>query len=175
MATDTPSAQSTWRSHPRTDEEAGGRLAPKTVYHPSLAQRAVRRHSPEVGAVCGKVARTDLCGGREVTRVPTATVANGESIVSIRHSLLATRHSPLTVTCSLRPAVPIRFGQHVDPEPRPAHEYPPPARLQRRHRVACGRPALRVAKSLRARWPGQLLSGERARLLGGEQLPADAA
>ena len=28
---------------------------------------------PEVGAVCGKAARTDLCGGREVTRVPTAT------------------------------------------------------------------------------------------------------
>ena len=27
---------------------------------------------PEVGAVCGKAARTDLCGGREVTRVPTA-------------------------------------------------------------------------------------------------------
>ena len=24
---------------------------------------------PEVGAVCGKAARTDLCGGREVTRV----------------------------------------------------------------------------------------------------------
>src|SRR5579863_7092390 len=30
------------------------------------------RHTPEVGAVCGKAARTDLCGGREVTRVPTA-------------------------------------------------------------------------------------------------------
>jgi hypothetical protein len=28
---------------------------------------------PEVGAVCGKAARTDLCWGREVTRVPTAT------------------------------------------------------------------------------------------------------
>src|SRR5258708_31149219 len=27
---------------------------------------------PEVGAVCGKAARTVLCGGREVTRVPTA-------------------------------------------------------------------------------------------------------
>ena len=24
-------------------------------------------------ALCGKAARTDLCGGREVTRVPTAT------------------------------------------------------------------------------------------------------
>jgi hypothetical protein len=28
-----------------------------------------------VGAVCGKAARTDLCGGREVTRVPTANDA----------------------------------------------------------------------------------------------------
>src|SRR5262249_8215174 len=27
---------------------------------------------PEVEAVYGKAARTDLCGGREVTRVPTA-------------------------------------------------------------------------------------------------------
>ena len=30
---------------------------------------------PEVGAVCGKAARTDLGGGREVTRVPTAKAA----------------------------------------------------------------------------------------------------
>src|SRR6266699_2436119 len=33
---------------------------------------AKRRHAPEVGAVCPNWARTDLCGGREVTRVPTA-------------------------------------------------------------------------------------------------------
>jgi len=30
------------------------------------------RHTPEVGAACGKAARADLCGGREATRVPTA-------------------------------------------------------------------------------------------------------
>ena len=30
---------------------------------------------PEVGAVCGKAARTDLCGGRSVMSVPTATGA----------------------------------------------------------------------------------------------------
>ena len=28
-----------------------------------------------VGTVCGKAARTGLCGGREATRVPTATEA----------------------------------------------------------------------------------------------------
>jgi hypothetical protein len=32
---------------------------------------------PEVGAVCGKAACTDLCGGREVTRAPTATIIDG--------------------------------------------------------------------------------------------------
>ena len=31
---------------------------------------------PEVEAVCGKAARTDLCGGRGVIPVPTATEAN---------------------------------------------------------------------------------------------------
>ena len=31
-------------------------------------------YTPEVGAVCPNWARTDLCGGREVTRVPTAKV-----------------------------------------------------------------------------------------------------
>src|ERR1700730_13475331 len=30
--------------------------------------------SPEVGAVCGKAARTVLCGGRSAMSVPTATV-----------------------------------------------------------------------------------------------------
>src|SRR6266699_357485 len=37
--------------------------------------RQVRRHSPEVGAVCGKAARTDLCGGRSAMSVPTAIAA----------------------------------------------------------------------------------------------------
>src|SRR6266540_3690121 len=32
---------------------------------------------PEVGAVCGKAARTDLCGGRPVMGVPTATEPPG--------------------------------------------------------------------------------------------------
>src|SRR5664280_2440728 len=37
-----------------------------------IAKRALRRQTPEVGAVCGKSARTDLCGGRPVMDVPTA-------------------------------------------------------------------------------------------------------
>ena len=54
------------------DDEAGGRLAPETAHPPSLAERALRRHTPEVGAVCGKAARTVLCGGRSAMSVPTA-------------------------------------------------------------------------------------------------------
>jgi hypothetical protein len=33
-----------------------------------------RRCTPEVGAVCPNWARTDLCGAREVTRIPAAKV-----------------------------------------------------------------------------------------------------
>ena len=54
------------------DEEAGGRLAPQAANPPPLAQHAVRRQTPEVGAVCGNAARTVLCGGRSVMSVPTA-------------------------------------------------------------------------------------------------------
>ncbi len=49
----------------------------RAQYRVSVSQaleriRQVRRHSPEVGAVCGKAARTDLCGGRSEMSVPTA-------------------------------------------------------------------------------------------------------
>src|SRR5215470_4630690 len=48
-------------------------MAAATAYHPCLAQTAIQRQPPEVGAVCEKDACPDLCGGREVTCVPTAT------------------------------------------------------------------------------------------------------
>jgi hypothetical protein len=38
-----------------------------------LAERTFCRHTPEVGAVCGKAARTVLCGGRSAMSVPTAS------------------------------------------------------------------------------------------------------
>src|SRR6266581_798502 len=56
-------------------EEARGRLAAATAHPPSVAEPAVRRQTPEVGAVCGKAARTVLCGGRSAMSVPTATGA----------------------------------------------------------------------------------------------------
>src|SRR6266700_3274844 len=51
-----------------TDDAAGGCLASETDYPPSLAERSLCRHTPEVGAVCGKAARTVLCGGRTMKR-----------------------------------------------------------------------------------------------------------
>src|SRR3979411_3336029 len=49
----------------------------RAQYRVSVSQaleriRQVRRHSLEVGAVCGKAARTVLCGGRSAMGVPTA-------------------------------------------------------------------------------------------------------
>src|SRR4029077_18927612 len=51
-----------------TDDAAGERLASETHHPPPLAERSLRRHTPEVGAVCGKAARTVLCGGRAMKR-----------------------------------------------------------------------------------------------------------
>src|SRR5215207_5852528 len=54
------------------DYAAGQRLAPETGYPSSMAKNTLRRHAPKVGAVCGKAARTVLCGGRSAMSVPTA-------------------------------------------------------------------------------------------------------
>src|SRR5712671_1163867 len=61
----------------------------------------VRKHltvRPEVGAVCEKDACPDLCGGREVTCVPTATAqaVNSQHTPSCRCAPLPTR-SPVRV------------------------------------------------------------------------------
>ena len=45
------------------DDATGGRVAPETKHPTSLAERSLCRHTPEVGAACGKVARAVLCGG----------------------------------------------------------------------------------------------------------------
>src|SRR5882757_597758 len=54
------------------DYAVGQRLAPETGYPSSMAKNTLRRHAPKVGAVCGKAARTVLCGGRSAMSVPTA-------------------------------------------------------------------------------------------------------
>jgi hypothetical protein len=50
--------------------QAGGTLAPQAPDIPSLAVSTLPRQTPKVGAVCGNAARTVLCGGRAVMRVP---------------------------------------------------------------------------------------------------------
>ncbi len=60
------------RIHVGAEHEAGGRLASKAPYPSSMAKRTLRRQTPKEGAVCGKAARTVLCGGRPVMGVPTA-------------------------------------------------------------------------------------------------------
>jgi hypothetical protein len=54
------------------DGEAGGRVPSQAAYPAPLAQCALCRQTPEVGAECPNWARSDLCGGRSAMRVPTA-------------------------------------------------------------------------------------------------------
>jgi len=56
----------------RASEARTGLSARPACHRSWLAYGTFSPLTPEVGAVCGKAARTDLCGGREVTRVPTA-------------------------------------------------------------------------------------------------------
>src|SRR3954463_8684685 len=49
------------------DAEPGKRVTGAGT-HTEGGQRPLRRHTPKVGAVCGKAARTVLCGGRAMKR-----------------------------------------------------------------------------------------------------------
>src|SRR6202790_2833961 len=53
----------------------GNRVTSAEAHAARCEDIAKCRHTPEAGAVCPNWARTDLCGGREVTRVPTAKLA----------------------------------------------------------------------------------------------------
>ena len=66
------------------DSELGTRVTCAGSHTAIRTLRSLGRHTPEVGAVCGQAARTDLCGGREVTRVPTAKCASRKLVRSSR-------------------------------------------------------------------------------------------
>jgi hypothetical protein len=68
------SRQSTGRAQYR-----GNRVTGAGAHAEFRENITTRRYTPEVGAVCPNWARTDLCGGREVTRVPTAKVIGARS------------------------------------------------------------------------------------------------
>ena len=75
LAAIAPATQSERRHDLAADYAVGQRLAPETAHPASMAKYTLRRHAPKVGAVCGKAARTVLCGGRSAMSVPTAIVA----------------------------------------------------------------------------------------------------
>src|SRR5262249_39370787 len=89
LASRAPAAQPEGRLHVGTNREVGRRVAPENAYPPSLAQRALRRQSPKVGAVCPNRARTDLCGGCSVMGVPTAIFRLAERRPSLAHAMMA--------------------------------------------------------------------------------------
>src|SRR5208283_2492293 len=71
LASATMSAQPESQSAMDADDETGGRVPPEATDPSSLAQRAVRRQTPKVGAECPNWARSDLSGGRSEMGVPT--------------------------------------------------------------------------------------------------------
>jgi group II intron reverse transcriptase/maturase len=79
------------QAHVGADGEVGRRLAPQAQDPSPLAAAALRRQAPEVGAVCGKPARTVLCGGRPVMGVPTAI----QEILCWRRAYPRSSHAPL--------------------------------------------------------------------------------
>ena len=62
------------------DTEPGNRVTGAGAHTARRENIAKRRQTPEGGAVCLNWARTDLCGGREVTRVPTANTVRTSPI-----------------------------------------------------------------------------------------------
>ena len=81
-----------------TLRKTGRPLDTQTQDFASISQRAFLRQTPEVGAVCGKSARTDLRGGLLARAVPTATLSarsmpeDGQEHV-LHHMLLPSRSS----------------------------------------------------------------------------------
>ena len=93
--------------------------------------RKASRQISEVGAVCGKAARTVLCGGRSVMGVPTAIAKIYRKTPSISASGKAdpTRLSIATrVSC---PTIDANLSRGVDAAPRSDRNQAttPPARL----------------------------------------------
>jgi hypothetical protein len=72
LATRTAPAQPTGSHDLEEHGSAGRSLAAYAPDIPPVAISALPRQTPKVGAVCGKAARTVLCGGRSVMSVPTA-------------------------------------------------------------------------------------------------------
>src|SRR5215475_8690415 len=79
------------QSTDRAQNRATASLALERIRKAATAAFAV---TPKVGAVCGNSARTDLCGGRLVTAVPTAIVRR-RSTGSENDAFDKSRHWPV--------------------------------------------------------------------------------
>ncbi len=90
LASATLSAQPESQSAMDADDETGGRVSPEATDPSSLAQRAVRRQPPEVGAECPNWARSDLSGGCSEMSVPTGNTKTTRHI----------KHRPNSAACS---------------------------------------------------------------------------
>jgi len=71
LASSAMSAQPAGKTGLDAHDEIGRRVSSQAEYPASLAERPLRRQTPEVGAGCGNSACPELSGGRGATRVPT--------------------------------------------------------------------------------------------------------
>src|SRR3954447_24751988 len=80
-----------------------------------------RRHTPEVGAVCGKAARTVLCGGRAMKRtslplqgvmshIGTNLPIRGTHASNMRKSIIGHEHHPIRRLLASRMGFPVGTG-----------------------------------------------------------------
>ena len=109
LAAHAAASQPEGSDHVGTDDAAGGRLASETDHPSSLAERSLCRHTPEVGAVCGKAARTVLCGGRVMKRA-SLPLQRREFITLARRRAAAAGRSPARAQ---QPAMPV-IGSRPD-------------------------------------------------------------
>jgi RNA-directed DNA polymerase len=80
------------------DYAARQRLAPQTANPSPLAASALRRHTPEVGAVCGNPARTVLCGGLSNERPYREWSAIGPKGAMLQYSRGSARAPVIAIT-----------------------------------------------------------------------------
>src|SRR6266446_1104736 len=81
LASAAMSAQPKSKSAMDAHDETGRRVPPPAASPASLAECALRRQTPEVGAECPNWARSELSGGRSETSVPTGNEAAGPLIL----------------------------------------------------------------------------------------------
>src|SRR5258708_9973585 len=79
-----------------------------------MAKNTLRRHPPKVGAVCGKAARTVLCGGRSAMSVPTAIASLAMTTLDPFRSVLRTHTFAEPFDRSLNAAVAVRDLERLE-------------------------------------------------------------